>query len=64
MIGKNKAIQAFNLVKNVKAFEYKPHNFNVFNGVKSICMMWVIFGHTFSARLQNSVNALSIESHV
>lgn len=27
-------------------------------------MMWVIFGHTFSARLQNSVNALSIESHV
>ncbi len=36
----------------------------MFNGVKSLSMFWVIFGHQFSIRLQNDVNALSIPKKV
>ncbi len=40
-----KVLEAFDFNESVKVFAYKPHVFNVFNGIKAICMLWVIFGH-------------------
>ncbi len=40
-----KVLEAFDFNESVKVFAYKPHVFNVFNGIKAICMFWVIFGH-------------------
>ena len=61
---KIKFISVWNLENSMKIFQYKESQLNIFNGVKTICMLWVIFGHLFSIRLQNSVNALTIENQV
>lgn len=58
------AIGAFSLKKSMHIFEYKEHKFNVFNGIKSLCMMWVILGHMYSVRIQNVVNVLTITDQV
>jgi peptidoglycan/LPS O-acetylase OafA/YrhL len=57
-------VDAFNLEKNMKIFEYKSHKFNVFNGIKSICMLWVVVGHLFSVRLQNIINVTTITKQI
>lgn len=57
-------VGAFNLHKSLQIFEYKEHKFNVFNGIRSFCMMWVILGHLYSVRIQNNVNELSVEGQV
>ena len=61
---KVKVLSVFNLKNSIKIFEYKHNNLNIFNGVKTIAMMWVIFGHLYSVRLQNCVNALDIKQEV
>lgn len=55
---------AFSLRKSLHIFEYREHKFNVFNGIKSLCMMWVILGHMYSVRIQNVVNVLTIKDQV
>ena len=59
-----KVVQSFNLKESVKIFKYKQSYLNVFNGIKTICMMWVVMGHLFSIRLQNNVNVAGISSKV
>lgn len=55
-----KLLDTFNYEETFKIFVYKSNPLNVFNGIKTICMLWVIFGHQFSVRLKNDVNILSI----
>jgi hypothetical protein len=59
-----KLLDTFNLTETFKTFQYKPHVFNVFNGVKSLCMLWVILGHEYSVRLHNNVNATDLEVQI
>ena len=54
--GVDKVIQSFNISESMKIFTYKSNYLNVFNGIKTICMFWVIFGHQFSVRLKYDVN--------
>lgn len=58
---KNQILNSFTVQNNIKAFSHKAHNFNIFNGIKSLCMFWVILGHTFQVRMQNNVNMLTLE---
>ena len=53
-------LDTFNLTETFKTFKHKHHVFNVFNGVKSICMFWVILGHEYSVRLHNNINAIDV----
>ena len=59
-----RAIQCFNLKESAKIFSYKRSYLNVFNGIKTICMMWVVFGHLFSIRFQNNVNVAGIGARI
>jgi peptidoglycan/LPS O-acetylase OafA/YrhL len=52
----DKILQTFNYSESMKIFVYKKNYLNVFNGIKAICMFWVIFGHLFSVRLKYDVN--------
>lgn len=52
----DKIIQSFSFAESMKIFHYKSNYLNIFNGIKAICMFWVIFGHQFSVRLKYDVN--------
>jgi hypothetical protein len=60
----DKILQSFNYAESMKIFVYKSNYLNIFNGIKSICMFWVIFGHLFSVRLKFDVNIAGIPSIV
>lgn len=62
--GLDKIVQCFNLPSTMKIFVYKHNYLNIFNGIKTICMFWVIFGHQFSVRLKYDVNIAGIPSQV
>lgn len=55
-------LDSFNLAESFKVFKHKHNVFNVFNGVKGLCMFWVILGHQYSVRLHNDVNAINIDA--
>lgn len=57
-------IQSFDPKEALKIFHYKHNYLNVFNGIKTFCMFWVIFGHLFSLRLKYDVNIAGIASTV
>lgn len=59
-----KMLNTFDYTETMKIFTYKPNYLNVFNGVKTICMFWVIFGHQFSIRLKNTVNISGLAGQV
>lgn len=48
----------------MKIFTYKKNYLNIFNGIKAICMFWVVFGHTFTVRLKYNANIAGIPSIV
>ena len=54
-----KILGSFNLEESFKIFQHKSNVFNVFNGIKSICMFWVILGHEYSVRLHNNINLIT-----
>lgn len=60
----DKIIQTFSLAESMKIFVYKSNYLNIFNGIKSLCMLWVIFGHHFSVRLKYDVNISSLTRQV
>lgn len=60
----SKVIESFNCAQNIKIFQYKQNYLNIFNGVKTFAMFWVIFGHLFSVRLKYNVNITGIPSIV
>jgi hypothetical protein len=60
----DKIIQSFSLSEGMKIFVYKSNYLNIFNGIKAICMFWVIIGHEFSIRLKYDVNITSIATKV
>lgn len=62
--GIDKVIQCFSIKESMKIFNYKINYLNIFNGIKTICMLWVILGHLFSVRLKNDVNIAGIPSQV
>lgn len=62
--GLEKVLQCFNFTESMKIFVYKSNYLNIFNGIKTICMLWVIFGHQFSVRLKYDVNISGIPSQV
>lgn len=57
-------MQAFSIAESMKIFAYKHNYLNVFNGIKTFSMFWVIFGHLFSVRLKYDVNIVGIPSIV
>lgn len=59
-----KILNCFNFSESMKIFTYKSNYLNIFNGIKAICMFWVIFGHLFSVRLKFDVNIAGIPSIV
>lgn len=57
----NKILSSFNLKNSLKIFKYNPDSrLNVLNGVRSMSMFWVIFGHQYSLIIVNTSNILSI----
>jgi hypothetical protein len=48
----------------MKIFAYKHNYLNIFNGIKTFSMFWVIFGHLFSVRLKYDVNIAGIPAIV
>ena len=57
-------IGAFSVQKSLTIFKYNPDSrLNVFNGVKSLSMMWVIFGHVYSLSINFSTNSFTFEKN-
>lgn len=60
----DKIVESFDYSQSLKIFTYKHNYLNIFNGIKTISMLWVIFGHLFSVRLQNDDNIAGIPTIV
>lgn len=57
----NKIINSMSLQSSLKIFDYNQKSqLNVLNGVRSLAMLWVIFGHQYSMIIINTSNLLSI----
>lgn len=57
----NKIVSSMSLQSSLKIFEYNQKSqLNVLNGVRSLAMLWVIFGHQYSMIIINTSNLLSI----
>jgi hypothetical protein len=53
---KNK-LSMFSLQESAKVFKRNPNsNLNVLNGVRSLAMMWVVIGHSYSFGISGSIN--------
>lgn len=51
--------------ETIKIFKYHPDSrLNVINGVRSLSMLWVIFGHVMSMAVGFSSNLLKAEQNV
>jgi hypothetical protein len=50
----------FSMQETKKYFKRNPsNNLNIFNGVKSLAMLWVIFGHVGGNYLKHSINYMN-----
>jgi peptidoglycan/LPS O-acetylase OafA/YrhL len=61
-IGKHPIMSAFSLQNSLKIFQRKENPLNTLNGVRSLCMLWVVFGHQFLFVVQISENTMSINN--
>lgn len=57
---KAKLVKAVSLGETLKIFKTKDSDLNVFNGIRAIAMMWVVFGHYYFNTVTNISNAMSI----
>ncbi len=60
----DKIVETFNPVDGMSIFKYKSNYLNIFNGIKAVCMFWVIMGHLFTVRLKYDVNITSVSTEV
>lgn len=59
----HRVLNSFSLHNSLKLFKYNPNSrMNIFNGVRSLAMLCVIFGHQYSLIIINTSNILSINS--
>lgn len=64
-VRKNKIIEVFSIQQTNKIFTYKPGSrLNVLNGIRTLAMLWVIFGHEMSLPVGYSLNILSVEKYI
>jgi len=57
---KNK-LDMFIIQESMKIFKRNPNsNLNALNGVRSLAMMWVIIGHSYSFGITGSINMSTI----
>lgn len=59
-VGKHHTLSVFSFQNSNKIFKYKENDLNVLNGVKSLCMLWVIFGHEYSLGFTGNKNIQTI----
>jgi hypothetical protein len=62
MLGdKIRMLRGFSLRQTLKIFKYNDKSdLNVFNGIRSLAMMWVIFGHYYLNSSTGVVNTFFI----
>ena len=53
-LSKHPIMSAFALQNSLKAYTYKHNPLNILNGVRSLCMLWVIFGHEYLDNITTS----------
>ena len=51
---------SFNGRENMKIFTYRKNELNVWNGIRSISMFWVIIGHVYLQGFQGAENLMHI----
>lgn len=57
----HRLLKSFSLPNTLKIFKYNPKSrLNVFNGVRSLAMLYVIFGHQYSLVIVNTSNLLTL----
>jgi hypothetical protein len=57
---KKKMIKAISLKESWKIFNTRDSDLNIFNGVRALAMMWVVFGHYYFNSVTNIVNTMNI----
>ena len=61
---KHKIMSAFSLKNSLKIFKLRDNPLNTLNGVRALCMLWVIFGHQYTFVLSFAENILTISDTV
>lgn len=57
---KQMLLKGIALQESLKIFKTKESELNIFNGVRSLAMMWVVFGHYYFNTITNIKNNMSI----
>lgn len=58
--GKKNIFDAFDINKNIDYFKIRENeNLNIFDGVRAVSMMWVVFGHTYLFFLGSGLSNLT-----
>lgn len=56
----NKYLNCFALQENLKIFEARESSLTFFNGVRSICLFWIVLGHSVTIRVVDSENWITL----
>ena len=60
---KHRYLSVFSIQNSMKSLSYNSESpLNTFNGIRSLAMMWVIFGHEYSLVLGFTSNILSLNN--
>jgi hypothetical protein len=58
----NKYLNCFALQENLKIFAARESSLTFFNGIRSICLFWIVLGHSVTIRVVDSANWITLEN--
>lgn len=58
----NKLVNCFALQENLKIFSMRESSLTFFNGIRSICLFWIVLGHSVTIRVIDTENWITLKN--